>query len=216
MGRRKKRSSRGQGRRGTAGSSVRSPPGGLIPKPPQFIASIMTPHTFRFTVTTAGGYTVTTDNLLNLWCVASAATTTSRLIQGLKLKRVRIWGQPPSLGAAAVTASIEWSGGGASAGFGPSWQVSDTSQGITPAYVDARPPKGSLASFWINDVQTGNIAFTLTLPLGAVVDLHTVLVMKDTEAVTAGQTTSGATTGRVYGCYLASANLPPVGLTTLP
>ncbi len=209
------RKSRQKTRRGRIGAPNGSNPRTIIPKPPMFIPSPRMTHTFRFTVSTSGGYTINVSNLLNLYCVATAATTTARLCQGMRLKRVEIWGQPPALGAAAVTCSCEWTGG-STYGFGPSWSIADTSSGIEPCHIKTRPPKDSIASFWINNLTHDTTLFSITVPVGATIDLTIQMVLIDTESPTTGQSTTGATVGRVYGCYLTSANLPPVGLTTLP
>ncbi len=173
-------------------------------------------HTFRFSATNSGGYSVTSDTLLNLYLVATAATTTARLFQAVKLKRVQVWAQPPALGSAAVSVSLDWDSGTGVAAFGGSWTVSDTTSGIEPAYIDSRPPRQSVAAFWINNGQTTATLFTFSVPTGAIIDLQVSCVLIDTETPTAGQTTTGATVGRVYGCYLTSANNAPVGLTVLP
>ncbi len=186
-------------------------------KPPQFIPTVKVGHTFRFVTLSGAGYTVNSDDLLNLLLVATAATTTARLLQAVKLKRIRVWGNVPSLGSAPSTVQVEWTSGTGVASFGAAWKVSDTSQGVTSAFVDARAPKGSIADFWLQNGQTNAGVAILTFPTGAVFDFHVTCVFVDTESPTAGQTTTGATVGRVYGGTLSSgATWSPVGLTALP
>ncbi len=211
-----KKSRRAARRKGSPSWDGTSPRSALT-KPPQFIPTVKLNHIFRFRTLSAAGYTVNSDDLLNLYLVATAAATTARLIQAIKLVKVEIWGNVPALGSTPSDVQCEWTAQSGVASFGPSFRVADTSQGITPAHIVARPPKGSLASFWLQSGQTNGAVLNLAFPTGSVIDLHVQMCLVDQESPTAGQTTAGATVGRVYGGTMSSgATFTPIGLTALP
>jgi hypothetical protein len=66
-----------------------------------------------------------------------------------------------------------------------------------PAYVNMRPPRGSLASKWHGSAQTDEI-FSLTYPSGATVDLHFEFVLSDFGGAIAGPTIIAGTAGNLY------------------
>jgi len=207
-----------KGRRGGARNKTR---GGFlaIPKPGAFVPTLTLRHKFRWYVNAAYAVNVSSDDILNYFVMATAATTTARIIAAARIRRVTIWGQPPVLGAAPVTASIEWKGINSN-----NTTVADTSSGIAPAYVTSTPPKGSSPSFWWDDSSTDNVLFLPTVPLGGTIDIEMDLRLIDNaSAAIAGPATTGATLGKIYGSTInglgaaaAALSQQPVGLIMLP
>ncbi len=155
--------------------------------------------------------------MLQYYVVATAATTTARIIEGARLRRVRIWGQPPALGAALTTVELDWKGS-----FSNDLKLADTSSGITPGFIDSRPPKESSASFWHDNGATSETLFIVTAPTGSTVEVEMDLFFVDDTSAISGPATTGASLGTLYGSNLVgtgqavSALTVPVGLTALP
>jgi len=192
---------------------------------PMFKPTVAFNHKFRFAgLSTAAGVTISGKNLLNLLLVGSSTTTSARLLEGIKIKRLQIWLAPAVLGANAMTSiSVEWFGYNA-----PSTVVSDTAIGVVPAKLDTRPPKSATASMWATSggmldstAQIGQL-FTIigtNSTLDIVIDLTCECSMVESESPTAGDVPAGAVAGQVYGNYLdglATANWGQVGYTPLP
>jgi len=188
--------------------------------PPQFVPTLALGHKFRFTGSLSSGtpLPITRGMLLKLMSMATTTTNQFRLITAIKLKRVEIWAEPPALGSAPVTCSVEWVGNQA-----PSTLHSDSTMGVRAAYVSTRPPVDSSDRWWsINGINEAEVLFNINFPAGAIVDISCSLRMVDDEAPVASEAGTGgsATVGRVYYNYLdsfASKGLVPTGgVTVLP
>lgn len=140
----------------------------LISHPPQ-LNGIELRHsvTLRFRATAAFLAQITFQNLLDTLLVATTAIAGSDLFQTVRVRRVRIWGIPAVGGSASV--SVEFSGVTAGA-VGDQAIHTDTSMGIQPAHVDARPNARSLAAN--NQLSSAAIAFLISGPAGSVVDVE--------------------------------------------
>lgn len=122
--------------------------------------------TLRFRATAAFILGITFQNLLDTLLVATTAVAGTDLFQTVRVRRVRLWGMP-AIGAAS-TCSVEFSG--VVAGIvGDQAIHTDTSMGVQPAHVDARPNLRSLASDF--QVSSAAVAFTISGPAGSVVDV---------------------------------------------
>lgn len=196
---------KGGGRRGAL-------PREIISHPPQ-INGLEVRHgaTLRFRVTAAATYTVTYANLLDTMLVATDATTGTNLFQAVKIRRVRVWGMP-AVGASG-SVSVEFSG--TTAGLvGDQAIHTDTSMGVQPAHVDARPSRRSLAAeYQINSAST---AFKLIVLAGSVVDVELSFRSQYAPGVNVGATNAlvGATAGVQYlrgldGLATATSNFVP-------
>jgi hypothetical protein len=156
---------------------------------------------------------------LNWFVVATAATTTARVLAAIKLKKILVWGQPSALGAAAATVGVEWKGLHSN-----NTLHSDTSSGIQPAFVSTTPPKGGDPSFWWDSASTDTVLFALTAPVGATIDIIAQVRLFDNEsAAVSGPGTTGATLGKFYGTSVNGLGTAaggtvatPVGLNILP
>jgi len=147
----------------------------------------------------------------------SIANTAYSLLDGVRLKRVRVWDTSSSVGG-VVSISLTWS----SASSFPE-TISDSSIGTAePLYISTVPPKGSLAADWITNIggvitDTGPV-FSLLTTASAIVDVEVELALQNNYlgGSNAGQATTSATTaGIVYAGYLdglfAGSTLVPVG-----
>lgn len=141
----------------------------LLSHPPQ-LNGIELRHstTLRYVTNAAvSALAVTFQNLLDTLLVATTAVAGTNLFQTIKIRRVRIWAVP-ALGAAA---SVTLEFGGTTAGVvGDQAIHTDTSMGIQPAHIDARPNAKALASEY--QINSNAIAFILTVPSGGVVDIE--------------------------------------------
>lgn len=192
--------------------------GGNALAPPPFVPTVKASHRFRFSNGANNGSFAITDHMLsNLLCYATSTTTSVRLIQAYRMRRVEMWANPPALGSAPTTCSVEWNGDNA-----PSTVVSDTTMGVRPAHVSSVPPAQSLARWWHapgSDVDDTVTQFTISLPADSIVDVILDLRFVETEAPSSGDTTTGASLGQIYGDYLdgrTSGKLAPVGYVALP
>ncbi len=187
-----------------------------IPRPPSFTSTVALQHAFRWSGG-GGAYTIDTDNLLSLMVVATGATTSARIFQSVRMRRIKIWCAPPALGSAPNTIACEFIvGGNSDVNFAPSSQWSDQTMGAQMAYLDIPVPKGALAGFWLQNGMTNTSVMNLVLATGSVVEIHFDLRLIDQETAVSGPSLTGATTGRVYGRYLGSSANAPVGLTVTP
>jgi len=190
----------------------RSPPNG----PSQLKTNLEHTHQFRF-VSTSATPTAITDSTLVDACgvVAFDATNGYNIRNTVRVNQVEIWTPPASQGASA-TCSVLWPATQRS----QAREITDTTVSVaTPAHVNCGPPANSLASFWVNGSASIPM-FTLTAPVGSIIDVWISMVDGDGEAPTVGATLVGATTGTVYYCCLDSVTnatgiYKPVGLSFL-
>lgn len=154
----------------------------------------------------------TVRNLLYAQCVAQSSTILSPLAYAIRLKRVQIWFQSPTLGS-NITSTIEWNNAGT--GFlGTGTSVSETNSSTTDfVCLDSTPPDQTLSS-WYQAGVTGatNVIFSFSAPAGAIMQIDYDWVGNFTEAAYETQSTSGAVAGTLY-CRAVNANvlaLPPL------
>ncbi len=189
--------------------------GGSI-QPPPFVPTVRASHKFRFTSDANNGvYNIDRASLLNLLVVATSATTTVRLVEGIRLREVEMWSNPTALGSPPSSLQIEWTGENA-----PSVVISDTSMGVRPAHVRSRPPARSSAQWWsMSGSQETDNLFQISVPQNSVIDLTVDLRFVEQESPTAGETPTGAALGHIYCDALdgvISGQLTPVGYNKLP
>jgi hypothetical protein len=113
-----------------------------------------------------------------------------------RITRIRLWG-PVATAGTPVSCVITWNE--TSADFeSPPITKSDTSVSFDyPAFIDAIPPRGSLASKWHGSAQT-DTCFGLSYPSGTTVDFDFEFVLSDLNAPLAGPTLIAATLGTLY------------------
>jgi hypothetical protein len=165
--------------------------------------------TLRFTATAAASLTVSPANVLDSMLVATTAIAGFQLFDAFKIKRIEAWGILAQ--GTPSTVEIQYAN--------PTGDVAvhtDTSLGVRPAYVTARPSKLSLASFWT--VSGGNPLFSLVVPAGAIIDIHVNFRTSSQGPVAVANALVGAAPGEFYfrgldGLATAATNFhPPNGV----
>jgi hypothetical protein len=187
--------------------------GQMIAHPPQLPSYGITRDVrMRFQAIAAATTTFTYQNLLDTVVVATGATTGADLFEAVRVNSVEIWAIA-ALGT-PVTASIAFSGTVVGA-QGDQKLHTDTSMGVEPAHVRARPdPLTQAGQFQASSADT---AFELIVPPGAVIDLSLTLRQPILGQVVATQNALvAATAGTVYyrgmdGKTTSLTNYPVVG-----
>lgn len=147
-------------------TNVRTYAQAVIPRPPPIPNSTITHNVrMRFAANAQANLSISWKNLLDTWLVATTATAGYELFDSVRIRKIEMWGYSS---AGPVTCTITFPGAVLGA-QGDSTTHTDTSMGIEPAYVLARPGKRSIASMYQNS--TTNTAFDIYCPSGAVVDL---------------------------------------------
>lgn len=183
----------------------------IISHPPQ-INGIELRHgvTLRYRATAAVANNITFQNLLDTILVATTAVAGTCMFQTVRVRRVRIWGMP----AVGATSSVSVEFSGVTAGIvGDQAIHTDTSMGVQPAHVDARPSRKSLAADY--QLNSAAIAFAITGPAGSVIDVELSFRSQFAGGNAAAQNALvGATAGQQYlrgldGLATATSNLVP-------
>lgn len=171
----------------------------------------------RFRFVQASGSTmsdlaITSDDIITsvgAMCTVANSTLTS-IAMAFRLRFVEVW----------ATYDLGVNGSFCSVAFDqtrmPGMQFSDVSVNPTrPVHVFARPPKDSLASFWINNGSSATSMFSISAPPGAIVDICVDYVIQDPDTInsTKTRTVITATLGRMYYTWLDSGSvwLRPIG-----
>lgn len=122
----------------------------------------------RFNANAAFSGNISYQNLLDTMLVKASATAVYDVFIAVRIRKVEIWATGV-LGAAPVTATVIFSV--QSTGYTGDQKVhTDSSMGLEPAHVVARPSAKSLAALY--QASSGTTAFTLVVPVSAVVDVH--------------------------------------------
>jgi len=161
--------SKPRGRSSRGGAPQGAPGGGeAFSHPPQIRPQLKHRQRMRFVCITAGTQQVSFANLLDSMLVATAAVQGYQVFDTVRVEFVEMWACPAASNS-PLTVSVEFSAtAGIAAGDGGVY--SDTSVGVTPAHVFAKPDPRANASLW-NASGTG-IAFTLAnCPINAIVDV---------------------------------------------
>lgn len=191
---RSKRSSRGKNN-----LSVQVPTREIISHPPQ-INGLELRHSVTLRYTTNAAVTdsaITFRNLVDTLLVAVTTTSGVDLFEAVRIRRVRLWASS-ALGS-AVSVKLEYSG--VTTGLiGDQAIHTDTSMGVQPAFVQARPSARSLASDWqLGGAGNTSTAMLITGPSGTVVDVELSFRSQFlTPNATAGNALVAATVGSQY------------------
>jgi hypothetical protein len=138
----------------------------IIPRP-MAVPNIGLTHSVkvRYASTAATQLAISWKNLLDSWVVSTAATTGFQLFDSVRIRAIEVWAYSS---AGPVTATVIFPGAVLGA-QGDSSTHTDTSMGIEPAYVRARPSKRSQASMFQSS--STNSAFDIFVPSGAIIDI---------------------------------------------
>jgi hypothetical protein len=166
----------------------------------------------RFSVIAAAASNITFQNLLDMVLLAVGTTSAFDLFQAVRVNSVEIWAIA-ALGTPA-TAILVFDGATVGAA-GDQKTHTDTSMGVEPAHVKARPDPLTQAGQF--QASSANVAFFVNVPAGAVIDVSVTLRQPvDGSAVASQNVLVGATTGAVYyrgldGKTVALTNFPVQG-----
>jgi len=185
----------------------------IIAHPPQLPSYGITRDVrMRFQATAAGAITVTFQNLLDTVLVALTAILGVDLFESVRVNSVELWGIA-ALGT-PTTVILVYNGTVLGA-QGDQKTHTDTSMGIEPAHVKARPDRLTQAGQF--QASSANSAFFIDVSAGAVIDVSmTFRQPVQGQSVAPQNALVGATPGAVYyrgldGKTVALTNFPVVG-----
>jgi hypothetical protein len=185
----------------------------MIPHPPQLPSYGITRDVrLRFAATAAAAANVTFQNLLDTILVATGATSAADLFEAVRVNSVEMW----AIAALGTPATVILVFDGITVGaFGDQKTHTDTSMGIEPAHVRARPDPLTQAGQFQGS--SANVAFIVDVPAGTVIDVSMTLRQPVNGTVVVSQNVLvGATAGQVLyrgldGKTAALTNFPVQG-----
>ncbi len=144
--------------------------------------------------TAASNFSITPYYILQQIVATTNGTTNAICIFGsIKLRRISLYYVPPenSFDLTTNTLSFAWAG----ASNSPELVITDRGTATSPACIKVRPPPNSLASFWydFNSANVTNNLFTLTCPVGTIMDIDFDFTLQSGSAQSV--TLTGAATG---------------------
>jgi hypothetical protein len=189
----------------------------IIPHPPQLPSYGITRSVrMRFLSTTSLAGHITYQNLLDTVIVASGATTGSDLFEAVRVEAVEVWAQA-AIGT-PVTTTVIFDGATIGA-YGDQKTHTDTSMGVEPAHVKARPDPLTQAGQF--QVSAADNAFYIAAPTGSVIDVSLTFRQPVTGVnVPAQNALVAAVAGTLYfrgldGKSIATTNLPVQGAVSV-
>jgi hypothetical protein len=185
----------------------------MISHPPQIPSYGITRDVrLRFVAVAATVLNITFQNLLDTILVATGATSTVDLFNAVRINSVELW----AIAALGTPATVILSYAGATVGAaGDQKTHTDTSMGVEPAHVKARPDPLTQAGQF--QASAANNAFFLDVAAGTIIDVSMTLRQPVEGIAVASQNVAvGATAGAVYyrgldGKTTALTNFPIQG-----
>jgi hypothetical protein len=167
----------------------------MIPHPPQIANYLMEHRTkLRFLATSAFNAGLSYQNLLDTIDIATSATALSNLFHQVKIRKIEVW-SIAALGT-PTSVSIQYNNGGQTGMYGDAKFHTDTSMGIEPAYVSAKPLANSFPDLY--QVSNADIAFTLECSAGSVIDISLTFRQRNAASVGTANVGVALTTGQLY------------------
>lgn len=204
-------------RKAARGKTSRNTGAMVIPHPPPIRdLSIIHETRLRFVCSAAFNGNITFQNLLDTMLMAATAVLGYNLFSAVKVKYVETWANSIVGSTTSVTVVFD---GQTAGSIGDQRVHQDSSMGIEPAHVKAKPAPKTLASlFQVNSVAN---AFFLNVPVGTIIDVG--LSFKQNllgSAVAEQNALVGATVGAVYfrgldGVAVAATKLNTVAITAV-
>jgi len=164
----------------------------------------------RFVATASFAISVSFQNLMDLLNIALTTVTAAQLFSRTRVRKVEMWATPVIGGASSVQCTFLGSTVGDQ---GDAKIHTDTSMGIEPAHVVARPAaRSGLALFNGSSAQA---AFSLVGPAGTVIDVSLTYRGQPGVFVATQNAPVGAIAGAWYyrgldGLAIGATNFPPV------
>jgi len=183
----------------------------MIPHPPQLDRyEIRHSQTLRFVTNASVQSNITFQNLLDTILLATSATAVYDMFDLVKINFVKVWGISSIGSVTTVQVAFE---GQTIGQTGDNDIHTDTSVGVEPAYVCARPARKSLASDF--QPSTAALAFILIAPSASVVDVSLSFRSLPNQATLAQHVAVGATVGSydyrgLDGLATSTTQFPPV------
>ncbi len=160
----------------------------------------------RYQLDAVTASTISGAQLLDSIFMATGTTSGARIFSAIRVRRIRMWcagnlSTVDNVATIGVQISLEW--------MGSQWardqKYQDEALGTKIAYIDTKPPKNSMASWWIvagsatdTTGAVGNM-FRLGGPDGTIVDVTIEYTMIDDEsAIPVVRSVSAATAGKLY------------------
>jgi hypothetical protein len=194
---------------------VQAPPRGreMISHPPQLPSYGITRDVrMRFQATAAAQLAFTFQNLLDCVLLATSATAVFDLFEGVRLNSIEMW----AIAAVGTPATLTCIFDGLTVGaMGDQKTHTDTSMGVQPAHVKARPDRLTQAGQF--QPSSAAVAFRLDTPAGTIIDVSMSYRQPMlSQAVAAQNVAVAATAGAVYyrgldGKTTALTNYPVIG-----
>jgi hypothetical protein len=170
----------------------------------------------RFQATAAAFANITFQNLLDTILFAVSASSGFDLFTAVRVNSVEIW----AIAALGTPATVILTYNGTTVGAqGDNKTHTDTSMGVEPAHVRAKPDPLTQAGQF--QASAADIAFALDVPAGAVIDVSLTLRQPVLGGTVAAQNVLvGATAGTVYyrgldGKTTALTNFPVEGAVSV-
>ena len=133
-----------------------------------------------------------------LGCVATGTTTLASFVSCYRIKKIVLW---PGNGSFHIE-ELYWLSTPSAFVKEDVREATNPSGATITGPIQFIPPKGSLASFWINSSVAANALFGIQCNTGALIDLHVEFVLANALNGFTAQTTAGASAGSVYYPYL--------------
>jgi hypothetical protein len=173
-------------------------------KPPMHDSTVKLRKTFRFINGTSAGaveFPITQTQISDILSVGNTAIVGWRLAAAIRVRKVRIWGMPTagSVPTSPSSVSVEFNNLGAGNFGSPTARFADTtSSNAYPAYVEAVPPKGSLAASWFPSGATGQFCIlNFSANLNTIIDIDLEMTLNNGEAAVATRALTVSTPGKI-------------------
>lgn len=149
---------------------------------------------------------LTINDLLDMWFMATSATTGYRLASAIRLIEVEMWTPSyTSTGIATASRGCSVCFRSAQGDFGdPTLAFADSAMGTDDvAHVRQRPPRNALASQWLSATTSVSQVVTISAAQGSMIDLTVEVSVPEGGSTTPAanpliRTIAGATTGAIY------------------
>lgn len=171
-----------------------------IPHLPSNTSNIEVQKRIRYNEITAGVTSINRKDLIDLIVLPLTTTTAAGLLKSVKINRIRIWSiastatNPIGTGA---DCTVTWL-----SSLGKEVTVRSTQMGVAPGYLDTRPPRNSLASFWtsVNSDLTETVC-DIDAENGSIIDINYSIIFANNQAARTFTITTGVVNVVSYNSF---------------
>ncbi len=185
--------------------------------------NVIVNHKFLFSSTTGAKTLIGVgDVMTTLGVMGTGVALVSSIFKAFRIKRIRIWSTPTTLGV-ATTNGVEWLS--SDSGVMTKEYTASSNNPNHPAYLDVRPTNSVAAWFWRSITNIGGGAntdlFSIVAPIGSVIELTVSGIVSDVNFANWGVAPAAASVvGQVYyggldGIGAGTGLYPPIGLLTI-